>query len=128
MVSGAAGSVGAVTCQLGKLMGAKVYAIAGTQDKCEWLEKECGVDKAFNYKSPTFHSDFKTVGYLDVYFDNVGGEILDFMLTRLNKCARVVMCGKHIPACSTYDGLTEASLGAISAYSKVFISVLLVCI
>lgn len=76
-------------------MGAKVYAIAGTQDKCNWLEKECGVEKAFDYKSPTFRDDFKkTVGYLDVYFDNVGGDILDFMLTRLNKNARIVMCGK----------------------------------
>jgi NADPH-dependent curcumin reductase CurA len=77
-------------------MGAKVYAIAGTEEKCEWLEKECGVEKAFNYKSPTFLTDFKkTVKYLDVYFDNVGGDILDFMLTRLNKYARIVMCGEQ---------------------------------
>jgi len=77
-------------------MGAKVYAIAGTKDKCVWLEQECGVEKAFNYKSPTFRDDFKkTVGYFDVYFDNVGGEILDFMLTRLNKNARIIMCGKE---------------------------------
>ena len=97
VVSGAAGAVGAIACQLGKFMGAKVYAIAGTEEKCEWLEKECGVEKAFNYKSPTFLTDFKkTVKYLDVYFDNVGGDILDFMLTRLNKYARIVMCGEQI--------------------------------
>lgn len=96
VVSGAAGAVGAVTCQLGKHMGAKVYAIAGTKEKCDWLEQECGVEKAFDYKSPTFRNDFKkTVGYLDVYFDNVGGEILDFMLTRLRQNARIVMCGKN---------------------------------
>lgn len=73
VVSGAAGSVGVVACQLGKAAGAKVYAIAGSPEKCEWLEKEVGVDKAFNYKSPTFVTDFKQIGYLDVYFDNVGG-------------------------------------------------------
>jgi NADPH-dependent curcumin reductase CurA len=82
-------------CQLGKAAGAKVYAIAGSPDKCDWLEKEIGVEKAFNYKSPTFFKDFKaSVGYLDVYFDNVGGDLLDFMLTRLNKRARIVLCGK----------------------------------
>lgn len=73
VVSGAAGSVGSIACQLGKRAGAKVYAIAGSQEKCEWLEKEVGVDGALNYKSPTFRADFKKIGYLDVYFDNVGG-------------------------------------------------------
>jgi hypothetical protein len=109
VVSGAAGSVGSLVCQLGKKAGAKVYAIAGSDEKCKWLEEELGVDKAFNYKSDSFRTDFKTVGYLDgrclfpaflvyaddaiVYFDNVGGPILDFMLTRLNKKARIVLCG-----------------------------------
>lgn len=102
VVSGAAGSVGSIACQLGKAAGAKVYAIAGSPDKCEWLEKEIGVEKAFNYKSPTFMQDFKqSVGYLDVYFDNVGGDILDFMLTRLNKNARIVLCGELILCFST---------------------------
>jgi hypothetical protein len=70
-VSGAAGATGSVACQLGKLLGAKVVAIAGSEDKCQWLENELGVDKALNYKSPTFVEEFKkSVGYLDVYFDN----------------------------------------------------------
>jgi len=112
VVSGAAGATGSVVCQLGKILGAKVIAIAGTDDKCKWLEDELGVDKALNYKSPTFVNDFKeSVGYLDVYFDNgrqlsfsfvcaftekfrlVGGEILDLCLTRLKKFARIVLCG-----------------------------------
>lgn len=94
VVSGAAGAVGSMVCQLGKLAGAKVFAIAGSDDKCQWLEKDIGVDKALNYKSPTFVQDFKdSVGYLDVYFDNVGGEILDLCLTRLNKYARIAFCG-----------------------------------
>lgn len=73
VVSGAAGATGSVVCQLGKILGAKVIAIAGTDDKCKWLEDELGVDKALNYKHPDFVNDFKeSVGYLDVYFDNGG--------------------------------------------------------
>lgn len=94
VVSGAAGATGSIVCQIGKKKGAKVFAIAGSKEKCEWLEKDIGVDKALNYKSPTFHDDFKkAVGYTDVYFDNVGGEMLDFVLTRLKKQARIVLCG-----------------------------------
>ncbi|KAJ7170674.1 hypothetical protein C8R43DRAFT_915860 [Mycena crocata] len=93
LVSGAAGSVGSIACQLGKRAGATVYAIAGSQDKCAWLEKELAVDKAFNYKSPAFRNDLKEAGYIDVYFDNVGGDILDIVLTRLNKGARIALCG-----------------------------------
>jgi len=94
VVSGAAGATGSVVCQLGKLVGAKVIAIAGADDKCRWLEEDLGVDKALNYKSPTFKKDFKeSVGYLDVYFDNVGGDILDLCLGRLNKGARIALCG-----------------------------------
>lgn len=76
VVSGAAGSVGSLVCQLGKAAGAKVYGIAGSQDKCDWLKTELGIDGAFNYKSPTFREDMKNIGYLDVYFDNVGGKLL----------------------------------------------------
>lgn len=79
VVSGAAGSVGSIVCQLGKRLGAKVIAIAGNDDKCEWLEKELGVDKALNYKSPSFRKDFREIGYLDAFFDNVGGEILSYI-------------------------------------------------
>lgn len=76
------------------MVGAKVIAIAGADDKCQWLENELGVDKAINYKSPTFHADFKkAVGYFDVYFDNVGGDILNFALTRMKKHARIAFCG-----------------------------------
>jgi NADPH-dependent curcumin reductase CurA len=71
VVSGAAGATGSVVCQIGKIMGAKVIAIAGADDKCKWLEDEVGVDKALNYKSPNFKKEFvDSVGYLDVYFDN----------------------------------------------------------
>jgi hypothetical protein len=94
---------------LGNILGARIIAITCTDDKCKWLE--LGVDKALNYKSPTFVNDFKeSVGYLDVYIDNsrrlpyflvcthgefrfVGDEILELCLTRLKKYARIVICG-----------------------------------
>ncbi|KAK7044770.1 hypothetical protein R3P38DRAFT_2880773 [Favolaschia claudopus] len=106
VVSGAAGSVGSLVCQLGKRAGATVYAIAGAPDKCEWLEKELGVDRVFNYKSPTFHQDFKEIGFIDAFFDNVGGDILDMILTRLNKGARIAMCG----AISQYNSVEAKGL------------------
>ena len=95
MVSGAAGHVGSLVCQIGKIYGAKVIGIAGTDEKCRWLREDLKIDAALNYKSPSFHDEFKdTVGYFDVYFDNVGGEMLDFALTRLKTKARVIMCGE----------------------------------
>jgi len=107
LVSGAAGAVGSLVCQLGKRVGAKVVALAGTDEKCAWLRDELGVDVALNYKCSTFREDFKNaVGYLDVFFDNVGGEILDMALKRLNVGARIVLCG----AISTYNSPTPRGL------------------
>jgi len=95
VVSGAAGSVGSLACQIGKLHGARVIGIAGTEEKCRWLREELKIDATLNYKSPTFEDEFKDeVGYLDVFFDNVGGEVLDFAMTRLKKGARIALCGK----------------------------------
>jgi hypothetical protein len=92
VLSGAAGSVGSLACQIGKLYGAKVIGIAGTEEKCKWLREELKIDATLN---PVFHEEFKNeVGYLDVFFDNVGGEVLDFALTRLKKGARVALCGE----------------------------------
>ena len=65
--------MGSLVCQLGRQAGARVVAIAGSQDKCEWLEKDLGVEKALNYKSSTFKKDLRSLGYIDAYFDNVGG-------------------------------------------------------
>lgn len=78
MVSGAAGAVGSVACQIAKIMGARVIGIAGGPAKCKWLEGEIGVDKALDYKSETFVEDFKThVGYLFVRFcEGWGQDIL----------------------------------------------------
>jgi len=94
VVSGAAGATGSVVCQIAKLKGAKVLGLAGSDDKVSWL-KELGCDEALNYKSSTFVQDFKdrTKDLIDVYFDNVGGEILELALSRAKAHARFVMCG-----------------------------------
>lgn len=94
VVSGAAGATGSVVVQIAKLKGAKVLGLAGSDDKVTWL-KELGADNALNYKSPTFVADFKaaTKDLIDVFFDNVGGEILELALSRAKAHARFVMCG-----------------------------------
>jgi len=94
VVSGAAGATGSLVCQIAKIKGAKVIGIAGADDKCTWLVEDLGIDKAYNYKEKEWQNKFrKEVGHLDLFFDNVGGSILDFMLTRLNTNARIVLCG-----------------------------------
>jgi NADPH-dependent curcumin reductase CurA len=103
VVSGAAGATGSLVCQIGKIKGAKVIGLASAS-KCAYLLDELGVDVALDYKSPTFARDFcAAVGYLDVFFDNVGGEILELALSRLKTHARVVLCG----AISTYNAGDE---------------------
>ena len=81
-------------CQIGKIKGCRVIGIAGGRDKCELLTRELRCDAALDYKSATFASDFKkAVGYLDCFFDNVGGDVLDLALTRLKPGARIALCG-----------------------------------
>ncbi|TID24507.1 NAD(P)-binding protein [Venturia nashicola] len=95
VVSGAAGATGSVVGQIAKIKGATVLGIAGSDDKCEWLTKELGFDTSLNYKDKDFGKKFRaaTKGLIDVYFDNVGGEILDLALGRAKPHARFVMCG-----------------------------------
>lgn len=96
VVSGAAGATGSVVGQIAKIKGATVIGIAGSDEKCRWLTEELGFDKALNYKSSTFAKQFREVTkpkLIDVYFDNVGGEILDLALSRAAPFARFVMCG-----------------------------------
>ncbi|KAJ5159589.1 uncharacterized protein N7482_006593 [Penicillium canariense] len=95
VVSGAAGATGSIAGQIAKIRGATVYGIAGSDDKCRWLVENLGFDGAFNYKSSTFAEDFKAkaLGKIDLFYDNVGGEVLDLALVCANKNARFVMCG-----------------------------------
>lgn len=94
VISGAAGATGSVVGQIAKLKGARVLGIAGSDDKCAWL-KELGFDDALNYKAKDFPSKFRaaTKSLIDVYFDNVGGEILDLALARAKAHSRFIMCG-----------------------------------
>jgi len=96
VVSGAAGAVGSVVGQIGKILGLRVVGIAGTDEKVEMLKSEFGFDEGINYK--TTENMTKAIAKtcpngVDVYFDNVGGEISDAVLFKINKFSRTVNCG-----------------------------------
>lgn len=96
VVSGAAGATGSVVGQIAKLKGAgRVVGIAGGPEKCAWLVDELGFDAAIDYKAEDVPARLRELcpDGIDVYFDNVGGEILDAVLERLSINARVVLCG-----------------------------------
>jgi NADPH-dependent curcumin reductase CurA len=94
-ISGAAGAVGSVAGQLAKLHGCQVIGSAGSAEKVEFLEAECGFDSAFNYKEgPVLEQlKLKAPDGIDVYFDNVGGESLEAALTILRLHGRIIACG-----------------------------------
>jgi hypothetical protein len=116
VVSGAAGAVGQVVGQIAKIKGCRVVGIAGGKDKCDYL-RSLGFDAAIDYK----HEDVKSAlkehcpNGVDVYFDNVGGEILDAVLTRLAMHARIVICG----AISQYN---EAKMKGPSNYMSLLVN------
>ena len=95
VVSGAAGAVGSVVGQIAKIHGLRVIGIAGGADKCRYLIDELGFDAAIDYKSQDVAAELAVLAPkgVDVYFDNVGGDILDAVLTRLARGARIVICG-----------------------------------
>ncbi len=95
LVSGAAGAVGSVVGQIAKIKGCRVVGIAGGKEKCDYLVNELGFDAAIDYKSEEIYSALKKncPEGVDVYFDNVGGEILDAALSKLRMHARIVICG-----------------------------------
>ena len=101
LVSGAAGATGSMVGQLAKLWGCRAVGIAGGPEKCAWLKDELGFDEAIDYKNEDVRQGLKAAcpDGIDVYWDNVGGEILDLALARLAINARVVLCG----AISTYN-------------------------
>jgi NADPH-dependent curcumin reductase CurA len=90
VVSGAAGATGSVVGQIAKLKGATVLGIAGSASKCQWLVEELGFDGALNYKDKDFAKKFRgaTKQLIDVFFDNVGGEVLDLALSRAKEHSR----------------------------------------
>ncbi len=105
LVSGAAGAVGSIVGQIAKIKGCTVVGIAGGTEKCKYLIDELDFDAAIDYKNEDVRQGIKThcPKGIDVYFDNVGGEILDLALGRLAMHARIVICG----AISQYNNTTE---------------------
>lgn len=106
VVSGAAGAVGQTVGQMAKIKGCRVVGIAGGPAKCDWVVKELGFDACIDYKAgPSAAKDGlkqHCPAGVDIYFDNVGGEILDTVLTRINRGARIIICG----AISQYNNTT----------------------
>lgn len=98
VVSAAAGGVGSIVGQIARIRGCRAVGIAGREDKCRWLTEELGFDAAVNYREQPGHDVSRALKAVcpkgvDVYFDNVGGPILDAVLRRINVGARVVLCG-----------------------------------
>jgi NADPH-dependent curcumin reductase CurA len=104
VVSGAAGAVGSVVGQIAKLKGCRVVGIAGDPAKCDYCVNELGFDACINYKTDDLRKALKAAcpNGIDVYFDNVGGDILDTVLTQIRRKARIVICG----AISQYNNTT----------------------
>ena len=95
VVSAAAGAVGSVVGQIAKIKGCRAVGIAGTADKCAWLKDELGFDAAINYRDADWRQQLKAAcpDGVDVNFENVGGEILDVVLSMMNLRGRVTICG-----------------------------------
>lgn len=104
VVSGAAGAVGQTVGQVAKHKGCRVVGIAGGKDKCDFVVNELGFDACIDYKNESVKDALKThcPNGVDIYFDNVGGEILDTVLTKINFKARIIICG----AISQYNNTT----------------------
>jgi NADPH-dependent curcumin reductase CurA len=106
VVSAAAGSVGSIVGQIAKIRGCRVVGIAGGKDKCHWLTSELGFDAAVDYKDGATFKALRAAAPkgIDVYFDNVGGDILEACIAQMNNRGRIACCG----AISQYDGVPSA--------------------
>jgi NADPH-dependent curcumin reductase CurA len=95
VVSAAAGATGSIAGQIGKIQGCRVVGIAGSDEKCAWITKELGFDAAINYKHPDWKEKLAaaTPNGIDIDFENVGGEIMNAALDRMNLHGKVVLCG-----------------------------------
>lgn len=107
VVSAAAGAVGSMACQIARIAGARVIGIAGGEEKCDFLRSDIGCHDAVDYKSGNLADKLREAcpDGIDVFFDNVGGKVLDAALDNIAKCARVVICG----AISQYNDMTQVT-------------------
>jgi NADPH-dependent curcumin reductase CurA len=97
VISAAAGAVGSVAGQIAKILGCRVVGIAGSDEKCRWIREELGFDAAVNYRTaPSLHAALRDAcpDGVDVYFDNVGGDVTDAVLPLINDFARIALCGQ----------------------------------
>ena len=103
VVSGVAGATGSVAGQIAKLHGCRVVGIAGSDEKCAWVTNKLGFDACINYRTDDIPARLRETcpDGIDVFFDNVGGDILNAVLGQINLRARVVLCG----AISTYNSV-----------------------
>jgi NADPH-dependent curcumin reductase CurA len=109
VISAAAGAVGTFAGQIAKILGCRVVGIAGGDEKCRWLTEELGYDASVNYKSGSVSDSLKAAcpDGIDVYFDNVGGEIFEMALSQMKMHGRIACCG----VVSTYDTASQPATG-----------------
>jgi NADPH-dependent curcumin reductase CurA len=118
VVSAAAGAVGSIAGQIGKIMGCRVIGIVGTDEKAELIKTKFGFDAAINYKtSPDIKTAIAKIcpGGVDIYFDNVGGVISDGVIANINKYGRIPVCGS-ISNYNDTEGQTSPSLLPVVVY------------
>lgn len=108
VVSGGAGAVGSIVGQIGKILNCRVIGLAGNAEKCCWLKEELNFDAAIDYKNENIEETLQklTPNGIDVYFDNVGGELSSIVMSQMNNFGRVAVCG----AISTYNLKTNRSM------------------
>lgn len=96
LVSGAAGSTGSVASQIGRILGCRVVGVAGGPEKCAWLVNDLGLDAAIDYRAGDLVDQIRETcpSGVDVFFDNVGGEVLQAAVESINKFGRIVLCGQ----------------------------------
>ena len=106
-VSGAAGSVGAMVCQMARIAGCRVIAVAGGPDKCRWLREQLGADVAIDYRAANLPAALKEAcpDGINIFFDNVGGEVLQAAVDRMAPHGRIVLCGQL----AAYDSNSPAA-------------------
>ncbi len=119
VVSGASGATGSIAAQIARILGAKVIGIAGGEQKCQWLLDKAGINAAIDYKKENVASRLQELAPkgIHVYFDNVGGKILDDVLKQLAMHARVVLCGAIATYNKEHDGAIRNYLNLVMTRS-----------